>query len=71
VSYGTHEKNCPSIGKPYAMGECEWKEDEDGNYETSCDDAFVLTEGTPEDNNMKYCPMCGKTIKTIRYSLTQ
>lgn len=57
--------------KPSAMGECVWKEDSDGNYETSCDDMFVLTEGSPEDNNMKYCPMCGKTIKTTRYSLTQ
>lgn len=63
---------CPSVFRAdikstevEAREVCEWKEDSDGNWETSCDDLFVLTEGTPSMNNMKYCPMCGKSVKEI------
>lgn len=34
-----------------------WQE---GTYECSnCKSEFVLTEGTPEDNEYHYCPNCG------------
>ena len=33
-------------------------------YETECEHAFCIIEGTPKDNDIKYCPYCGKEIKT-------
>lgn len=44
---------------------CHWKI-ADGDYdyyETECDSPFQLSGGTPEENNMKYCPSCGRLIK--------
>jgi hypothetical protein len=46
---------------------CVWKENEDGYYDTSCNNAFVMEEGTPEDNELKYCCYCGKTLKQELY----
>jgi len=46
---------------------CDWKEDEDGNWWTECGNGFVLNNGTPADNDMKYCCYCGKRIWQICY----
>lgn len=42
---------------------CEWLEDDDGNWETSCDNAHVLNDGTPAENGMKFCCYCGRVLK--------
>jgi hypothetical protein len=42
---------------------CKWVFCEDEGYHTSCDNIFIIIEGTPEENDMKYCPYCGKVIK--------
>lgn len=47
---------------------CTWTEDEDGNWETGCDQIFVLIEGTPKQNGMNYCCYCGKRIVEERYN---
>ena len=40
--------------------------DEEANvYDTSCRNPHILIEGTPQENNYKYCPYCGKKIKVI------
>lgn len=40
--------------------DCAWMEDESGEYyDTSCGHAFVLIEGTPAENDMRFCPYCG------------
>lgn len=46
---------------------CEWRVcDEEANvYDTSCRNPHILTEGTPRENNYKYCPYCGKNIKAV------
>lgn len=44
------------------LGKCFWTQDEDGIYDTDCDNRFELLAGTPKDNRMKYCPYCGKLI---------
>ena len=41
-----------------------WQQKEDGNgdpyYDCSvCGESWVMIEGTPEQNGMKYCPHCG------------
>jgi rRNA maturation endonuclease Nob1 len=47
---------------------CEWsRADEDTDmWETGCDNAFVLNEGTPSANKFKFCPYCGGTLRTAR-----
>jgi len=32
-------------------------------WETDCGEIFVLNEGTPEDNDMKFCSFCGKPLE--------
>jgi len=33
-------------------------------YETGCGQSFVIYEGTPKENSMKFCCFCGKRIST-------
>ena len=48
------------------MGDkCEWKQDENGIWETDCGNLFEITEGAPNENDMKYCPYCGKLLIQI------
>jgi hypothetical protein len=42
---------------------CRWTEDGDGNWHTDCEHMFILTHGTPADNQMKFCCYCGKPIR--------
>jgi hypothetical protein len=44
--------------------ECIWTEDEDGNWHTLCCRMYTISEGTPEENGMKYCPFCGKPLRS-------
>lgn len=53
---------------PRPVPTCDWQEDSDGIWETSCGEAWVCTEGTPAENNMKYCHSCGKHLKEHRYA---
>ena len=48
-----------------ASVECVWAEAEDGNWDTGCGYMFVLTEGTPYDNEMGFCCYCGGTIDQV------
>lgn len=40
---------------------CHWRESDEG-WEGDCGIFFVLIDGTPADNEMVYCPRCGKII---------
>jgi hypothetical protein len=42
--------------------QCNWQEDEDGDWDTSCSHRFSLNEGTPTENNMKFCCYCGASV---------
>jgi rRNA maturation endonuclease Nob1 len=42
---------------------CRWIADEDGNWQTDCGKLFVIFDGTPADNQMKFCCYCGKPIR--------
>ena len=52
-----------AIAKAARENRCEWKEDEDGDFDTSCDNfhCFSYTDG-PIANGYVYCPYCGKLI---------
>lgn len=43
---------------------CKWEQDntESDAWNTSCGNAWLLTEGTPKDNDMKFCPYCGGNL---------
>jgi len=50
------------------MSKCKWyykDNDLEDYWETSCDSAFTIIDGTLEDNNIKYCPFCGKEIVSL------
>ncbi len=45
---------------------CEWTEDEsDGSWDGACGEKWCLEDGTPANNNMNYCPGCGRHLVTI------
>ena len=45
---------------------CEWKEDEDDIWQCSnCTMAWVFDDGDPKENNVNYCPQCGRKIANI------
>ena len=44
---------------------CEWTQNEDGIWETACGNMFEVMEGTPHENQMNYCPYCGKYLVEI------
>jgi hypothetical protein len=51
---------------------CEWKQDDDWdsseNWETSCGQAFVLTdEGPPSKHGFKFCCFCGRSLTEVPY----
>jgi hypothetical protein len=46
---------------------CTWKEDQDGNYDTSCGESFILYAGTPTENKINFCCYCGKELKEKIY----
>lgn len=55
----------PTIDPESLRPTAEW-ENEDDYYGDSiiwccsaCKDRFILNDGTPEENNYKYCPSCG------------
>lgn len=47
---------------------CNWiQDDDDGNWVTDCGGIFVIIDGTPRDNEMKFCPYCSNRITEHPY----
>jgi hypothetical protein len=45
---------------------CEWTEDDiDGGWDTQCDNKHLFIDGTPTQNDYKFCPYCSKIIKEV------
>ena len=45
---------------------CTWTHDNDeGSWDAECGERWSITEGTPEENNFRFCPGCGRQVKTI------
>ena len=49
------------------MSECLWEQDSDGNWFTACNNGFIIGDGTPSSNGMKYCCYCGKELREVPY----
>lgn len=54
---------------------CNWTQDyndaEYGSWKTGCDSYWYIEDGTPSDNNMKFCHGCGKPIAEHPYVDTE
>jgi hypothetical protein len=46
---------------------CKWVEDGDGNWNTQCEQVFVVIDGKPDDNGMKFCSYCGEELVQVDY----
>ena len=48
---------------------CHWSQDgEDSDvWATQCGHYFRLNEGSPIDNDMKFCCYCGRTLVELRF----
>ncbi len=45
-------------------GECVWKYDDgDFKWDTACGEAWVFTEGSIAENNVRFCHKCGRRVK--------
>ncbi len=45
---------------------CEWEYDsQDEKWDSECGAAWVFTANGPIENDMKYCPVCGKLLVEI------
>lgn len=46
------------------LSPCIWTSDPiDGGWDAACGDKHWLTDGTPADNNMRFCPYCGRRLE--------
>ena len=46
---------------------CRWTMDDfDGSWDTECQEKFVLNDGTPHENGMRWCPYCGGRLQEAR-----
>lgn len=42
---------------------CLWEEDEDGVWDTSCENRHEFFNDGPRENKYRFCPYCGNTIQ--------
>lgn len=42
---------------------CQWTQDDDGVWQTSCVNAWVFASAGPVENKMKSCPFCGRGLE--------
>ncbi len=49
---------------------CVWSQDSENSdiWLSGCGKVFVLNEGTPQENQVKYCVYCGKTVEQEPYN---
>jgi hypothetical protein len=48
------------------QAECIWTHDEFYEmWHTACGEVFCFADGHPESNSMKFCPYCGKRLKSV------
>ncbi len=42
---------------------CCWWQDEDGVWDTACDNRHEFIEDGPKENHYHFCPYCGKPLE--------
>jgi len=53
------------LPKITAPDKCEWEDDDDGAWWTSCGHGWCFTDSGPTGNGMNYCPFCGKLLVEV------
>ena len=43
--------------------QCHWQQDDEGAYDTGCDERFEFYCDGPIENGFRFCPYCGKPIE--------
>jgi len=62
------DKVANSLVEPVEDERCEWRYDEHCDmWEGDCGIAWAMIEGTPIENDMMYCPKCGKKLLDTPY----
>ena len=46
---------------------CQWIEDDDGNWDTACGAALCFEYNPPNERGHKFCMNCGKPILLVQY----
>lgn len=66
------EKNLVAVARAQetpapASDGCKWTQMDynSGDYDTECDHAWSINDGTPAENSMKFCHGCGKPIIVV------
>jgi hypothetical protein len=55
----------------HRMVRCYWEHDEfECSYKTDCGQCYCFEDGTPRENRYRFCPGCGKRIRTTRPAAT-
>lgn len=69
--FDSDNDHCTTCGKWFpAVAElpdvCEWTMEEGADWwQTSCGSEWTTSDGTPADNGMNYCPMCGRKLMQV------
>ena len=50
---------------------CDWKQDIDGNWDTSCKQCICFEYAPPYEQGYQFCHHCGATINFIRYKIEE
>ena len=59
---------CMMLALSAPAKQCEWSENEDGQWETGCGRMFEFSEAGPEENRPVFCFNCGKPIHPVRWA---
>lgn len=64
VNYYTRESamRMADLIEPEPRLKCEWYQDENGLYHTSCGEIYETIAGTREENGIMFCPYCGREV---------
>lgn len=54
---------------PTTEATCEWEpiDTDYGTWETSCEQAFTMFDGSPRQNDMRFCCYCGLPLKEVAH----
>lgn len=50
------------------VSRCDWKQDGEGNWDTSCKQCMCFEYGPPNEQGYKFCHHCGATINYIQHT---
>jgi hypothetical protein len=57
------------VVKDYAENKCVWRQDDEGNWfaDDPCSAGWQFITGGPSDNDMSFCPVCGRPLEMVPY----